>query len=235
MPLHVGKREPDAREQLDPADSAGTRLRPGRGRHPSDHVRASILAAAGRVLLEEGLAAFTIERVAAQAGASKTTIYKWWASRGALAFDGFFNALEATLAFPRHWRRRARPRHPDAGLHPPDYPEARRPSVGGAHRPSPNRPGPVQGLPVPLCRATTPARRRGDAAGPDTRTTARRRRPGSRRRPALGSCYYRLLIPVLPLDEHFAASLVHNLLQGLRPDSPATTTRATHERVTEGI
>lgn len=100
MPLHVGKREPDAREQLDPADSAGTRLRPGRGRHPSDHVRASILAAAGRVLLEEGLAAFTIERVAAQAGASKTTIYKWWASRGALAFDGFFNALEATLAFP---------------------------------------------------------------------------------------------------------------------------------------
>jgi AcrR family transcriptional regulator len=46
------------------------------------------------------MAAFTIERVAAQAGVSKTTIYKWWPSKGALAFDGYFHGTETELEFP---------------------------------------------------------------------------------------------------------------------------------------
>ncbi|PZG16864.1 TetR family transcriptional regulator [Nonomuraea aridisoli] len=41
----------------------------------------------------------TIERVAELAGASKTTIYKWWPSKGALALDGYFHAVESALAF----------------------------------------------------------------------------------------------------------------------------------------
>jgi AcrR family transcriptional regulator len=61
---------------------------------------ADILLAAGRLLFEDGMAAFTIEGVAARAGASKTTIYKWWESKGALALDGYFHAVEETLAFP---------------------------------------------------------------------------------------------------------------------------------------
>ena len=40
--------------------------------------RADILSAAGRLLLKRGVAAFTIERVAREAAASRTTIYKWW-------------------------------------------------------------------------------------------------------------------------------------------------------------
>ncbi len=63
-------------------------------------MRADILLAAGRLLFEDGMAAFTIEGVAARAGASKTTIYKWWESKGALALDGYFHAVEEILAFP---------------------------------------------------------------------------------------------------------------------------------------
>lgn len=79
---------------------AGGERRRGRGRRPQAEVRADILLAAGRLLFQDGMAAFTIEGVAARAGASKTTIYKWWDSKGALALDGYFHAVEETLAFP---------------------------------------------------------------------------------------------------------------------------------------
>jgi AcrR family transcriptional regulator len=59
-----------------------------------------VLRTVGELLLAEGLADFTIERVARLSGVSKTTIYKWWPSRGALALDGYFHAVEPTLAFP---------------------------------------------------------------------------------------------------------------------------------------
>lgn len=74
--------------------------RRGRGRRPANEVRADILRTVGELLLAEGLTDFTIERVARLSGASKTTIYKWWASRGALALDGYFHAVEPALAFP---------------------------------------------------------------------------------------------------------------------------------------
>ncbi|RFU88360.1 TetR/AcrR family transcriptional regulator [Streptomyces triticagri] len=82
-----------------PADEQPTPRR-GRGRRPSDEVRADVLHTVGEILLDEGLADFTIERVARQSGVSKTTIYKWWPSRGALALDGYFHKVETTLAFP---------------------------------------------------------------------------------------------------------------------------------------
>ena len=81
------------------ADTASATRR-GRGRRPAAEVRRDILTAAGALLLAEGMAAFTIERVAATAGVSKMTIYKWWPSKGALALDGYFDAVENTLAFP---------------------------------------------------------------------------------------------------------------------------------------
>ncbi len=76
------------------------RARRGRGRRPAAEVRAQVLQAAGELLLEEGMAAFTIEKVAARAGASRMTIYKWWPSRGALALEGYFAVSEHTLEFP---------------------------------------------------------------------------------------------------------------------------------------
>ncbi|MGH3170948.1 MAG: TetR/AcrR family transcriptional regulator [Trebonia sp.] len=72
----------------------------GRGRRPADEVRADVLRAAGDLLLTEGSADLTFERVARLAGVSKTTLYKWWPSKGALALDGYFHAVEQTLAFP---------------------------------------------------------------------------------------------------------------------------------------
>ncbi|WP_213453706.1 TetR/AcrR family transcriptional regulator [Rhizomonospora bruguierae] len=73
--------------------------RHGRGRRPADEVRADVLKTVGALLLKEGSADLTFERVARHAGVSKTTLYKWWPSKGALALDGYFHAVQPALAF----------------------------------------------------------------------------------------------------------------------------------------
>lgn len=70
------------------AQSAAPR-RPGRPR--SDQVTAAILRAAAELLAEEGLLAMTLDAVAARAGTSRATIYRWWDSKESLALD----AIEA--------------------------------------------------------------------------------------------------------------------------------------------
>lgn len=72
----------------------------GRGRRPAAEVRTDVLQVVGAHLLSEGIAGLTFDGVARRSGVSKTTLYKWWPSRGALALDGYFHAVEATLAFP---------------------------------------------------------------------------------------------------------------------------------------
>jgi AcrR family transcriptional regulator len=59
-----------------------------------------VLRTVGELLLRQGLTDLTFERVARAAGVSKTTIYKWWPSVGALALDGYFHTVEDVLAFP---------------------------------------------------------------------------------------------------------------------------------------
>ncbi|MEU4690772.1 TetR/AcrR family transcriptional regulator C-terminal ligand-binding domain-containing protein [Actinoplanes sp. NPDC023714] len=77
----------------------GETARRGRGRRPIDEVRADVLRATGDIVLAEGIARLTFERVAKAAGVSKTTIYKLWPSPGALAMDAYFHAVAGTLAF----------------------------------------------------------------------------------------------------------------------------------------
>ncbi|MEU3301738.1 TetR-like C-terminal domain-containing protein [Streptomyces sp. NPDC006678] len=77
----------------------GTTARRGRGRRPAAEVRASVLAAAGRILLTDGLRAVTFDRVAADAGSSKMTLYKWWPSPGALAAEAYFAQVNLALDF----------------------------------------------------------------------------------------------------------------------------------------
>jgi AcrR family transcriptional regulator len=77
-----------------------TKERRGRGRRPAAEVRAAVLAAAGRLLLRDGVHAVTFDRVATEAGASKTTLYKWWPSPGALAAEAYFAQSQAALEFP---------------------------------------------------------------------------------------------------------------------------------------
>jgi AcrR family transcriptional regulator len=76
-----------------------TPARRGRGRRPAAEVRAAVLAAAGRILLHDGVQAITFDRVAAVAGSSKTTLYKWWPSPGALAAEAYFAQSRPVLGF----------------------------------------------------------------------------------------------------------------------------------------
>jgi AcrR family transcriptional regulator len=72
-----------------------------RGRPRGDEARVAVLEAAYALLEEGGLAGFTIEGVAARSGAAKTTIYRWWPSREALAVAAFLAATGPRVAFPR--------------------------------------------------------------------------------------------------------------------------------------
>ncbi|MGV9348986.1 TetR-like C-terminal domain-containing protein [Streptomyces spiralis] len=81
------------------AKGADERPARGRGRRPADEVRADVFRVVGEILLQEGIADLTFERVARLSGVSKTTLHKWWPSKGSLALDGYFHAVEETLAF----------------------------------------------------------------------------------------------------------------------------------------
>ncbi|MET0928113.1 MAG: TetR/AcrR family transcriptional regulator [Aeromicrobium sp.] len=75
-------------------------VRPGRGRRPSAAVRAAVLDATSDLMFEGGVPSVTFDRVAAHAGVSKTTVYKWWPTPGALAAEAYFARTEETLEFP---------------------------------------------------------------------------------------------------------------------------------------
>jgi AcrR family transcriptional regulator len=70
------------------------------GRPRCDVTRKAVLAAAYDLLAEGGLSRFTIEGVAARSGVARSTIYRWWPSKGALAMEGFLEATAADLALP---------------------------------------------------------------------------------------------------------------------------------------
>ncbi|MGQ8873706.1 TetR/AcrR family transcriptional regulator [Paenibacillus sp. TSA_86.1] len=71
-----------------------------RGRPRNMETQNAILAAAYELLLEDGFAAVTIEKIAERAQVSKATIYKWWPSKGAVMLDGYMSALTARLPVP---------------------------------------------------------------------------------------------------------------------------------------
>lgn len=50
-------------------------------------------------MLSGDVRGLTFERLARAAGVSKTTLYKWWPSPGALILDAYFHAVADTLAF----------------------------------------------------------------------------------------------------------------------------------------
>ncbi|MBD8556050.1 TetR/AcrR family transcriptional regulator [Rhizobium sp. CFBP 8762] len=54
------------------------------GARPNPEAAAAILDTAARILAEKGLKGLTTEAIAREARASKSTLYRWWPSRGAL-------------------------------------------------------------------------------------------------------------------------------------------------------
>jgi len=191
-------------------------IRRGRGRRPAAEVREQVLAAAGELLLTEGMAGFTIEKVAARAGASRMTIYKWWPSRGALALDGYATKVRTVLEFP------------DTGNIEHDLTAQ---VLAFTHLLTDTGAGKVI---AELIGASQ--------TDPELASAFRERYSAPRRALAVermnkaveqgqlwadvdpqvvvdqlwGACYHRLLIPDEPITDEFARALVHNVLIGIK-------------------
>ena len=71
---------------------------PGRPRSKAAHQ--AILQAANELLGCNGFASLTMESIAAKAGVSKATIYRWWPTKAAVVMDGFLAATVPTIPFP---------------------------------------------------------------------------------------------------------------------------------------
>jgi AcrR family transcriptional regulator len=190
--------------------------RRGRGRRPSEEVRGDILQAAGHVLLTDGMAGFTIERVAELAGASKMTIYKWWPSKGALALDGYFSTVEPALTFPDTGDIET-----DLTTQLTSFVRLLRDTRAG--RVIAELIGQAQ-LDPDLARAY-----REHYSGPRRALAVEalaRARDRGQLRPEVdpevlidqlwGACYHRLLLPDQPLTEDFARALIRNLFHAVR-------------------
>jgi AcrR family transcriptional regulator len=68
---------------------------PRRGRPRSEKARTATLEAAAELLLEQGLGEVSMDAVAARAGVSKATIYRWWPTKETLALDAIYHEWEA--------------------------------------------------------------------------------------------------------------------------------------------
>ena len=190
-------------------------VRPGRGRRPAAQVRAEILDAAGRLLLEEGMAQFTVERVALLSGASRMTIHKWWPSKGALAFDAYRAAVADALTFRDTG-------HVEADLRAQLHAFVRLITETRAGRVIAELMGQAQTDPdlqaALIEHYTTP--RRNLAVEAMERGRARGQLRGDVD-PAVvvdqlwGACYHRLLNPDLPITVAFADALLDNLWRGI--------------------
>lgn len=59
----------------------------------SEKATQDVIQAALEVLLEDGVARFTIDAVVARSGVAKTTVYRWWPNRQALILDAIHAQL----------------------------------------------------------------------------------------------------------------------------------------------
>jgi AcrR family transcriptional regulator len=70
-----------------------------RGRPRSERARSAILRAARELLEQSPYPAVTIESIAARAGASKATIYRWWPNKAAVVTDCFLELIAPEVHF----------------------------------------------------------------------------------------------------------------------------------------
>jgi AcrR family transcriptional regulator len=73
--------------------------RPGRPR--SDEAKHAILESTLRLVDKYGFHELSVEGIAADAGVSKATVYRWWPTKAELVFEAFLSAVEPQLMF-RH-------------------------------------------------------------------------------------------------------------------------------------
>lgn len=75
--------------------------KPKRGRPRSTSVRSLVLKTALDLLQEGDTRALTMENIANRAKVSKATLYRWWDSPSAIAFEGFLDAVNPHLVWKR--------------------------------------------------------------------------------------------------------------------------------------
>ncbi|SNT17898.1 DNA-binding transcriptional regulator, AcrR family [Rhodococcoides kyotonense] len=178
-------------------------------------MRAAVLKAAADRLVDSGFASITFDKVAAQAGTSKMTLYKWWPSPGALAYEAYTTAFDDVLTFE------------DTGDIVEDLKSQLRSFVSLLTADQSGRVvaeliGAAQSDPALADEFVR------SYAGPRRRRAVERlmaaRRAGQIAREVdlevvvdelWGACYLRLLLPTLPLDDDFVDSLVHNVTAGI--------------------
>jgi AcrR family transcriptional regulator len=194
---------------------ADDRPRRGRGRRPAAEVRKEILEAAAELLFDDGMAGFTIEKVANVSGASKMTIYKWWPSKGALALDGYFHRVDPELVFPDTGDI-------EADLRTQLHSFLRVICHSPAGRVIGELIGQTQSDPdlkaAYLARYSGPRRAKAVAAIETAKARGQLRAnldPETVVDQLWGACYHRLLLPDQPLTDEFVDALVDNLFHGI--------------------
>lgn len=70
------------------------------GRRRSEACERAVLDAAWRLLAIRPLSELSIEAIAREAGVGKTTIYRWWPSKAAIAMDAFLERYLPETPFP---------------------------------------------------------------------------------------------------------------------------------------
>ena len=71
-----------------------------RGRHRSVEAEAAILKATLYLLTRQPLRRITTDAIAARAGVSKATIYKWWPNKSMVALDAYLADMTEQVASP---------------------------------------------------------------------------------------------------------------------------------------
>ncbi|MFF0744596.1 TetR/AcrR family transcriptional regulator [Streptomyces sp. NPDC004111] len=66
----------------------------------SERSRQAILAASIALCTEKGYGGVTMEAIAARAGVSKKTIYRWWSSKGAVLLEAIGQQTDSRAPFP---------------------------------------------------------------------------------------------------------------------------------------
>jgi AcrR family transcriptional regulator len=69
------------------------------GRPRSEAARRQILEAAYKLLQEKGIQAASTQEIAAQAGVSTATLYRWWDTKESIMLDAAFEHVKPLLAY----------------------------------------------------------------------------------------------------------------------------------------
>jgi AcrR family transcriptional regulator len=196
------------------ARTTRARAAPVAGRKRSEASRRAILDATHELLQQYGFDGLSIEGVAARAGVGKTTIYRWWPTKGVLAVESFLDAATLSIAFRRTRSAKADIRQQMralAALYRGPTGRFVREMIGSSQSDPEMRKAFVEGFLTPRRKAAHESFRRALAAGefrpgldPDTAIDA-----------LYAPIYYRLLVSGAPIDEAFLDRHIDLVLRGL--------------------